>query len=62
MSSSAMFTAVTGANAQQTRIDVLSNNLANLNTTAFKSGRAQFEDLLYETVRPPAAEAMQLHD
>ena len=56
MSSSAMFTAVTGANAQQTRIDVLSNNLANLNTTAFKSGRAQFEDLLYETVRPPAAE------
>jgi flagellar basal-body rod protein FlgG len=56
MSSNAMFTAVTGAGAQQVRIDVLSNNLANLSTTGYKSARAQFEDLLYQTVRPPAGE------
>lgn len=55
MGSNAMFTAVTGASAQQVRIDVISNNLANLGTTGFKAVRAQFEDLLYETVRPPAA-------
>jgi flagellar basal-body rod protein FlgG len=51
-----MFTAVTGASAQQVRIDVIANNLANLGTTAFKAQRPSFEDLLYETVRPPAAE------
>ena len=56
MSSAAMFTAVTGATAQQIRIDVIANNLANLGTVGFKRMRAQFEDLLYETVRQPAAE------
>jgi flagellar basal-body rod protein FlgG len=56
MGSNAMFTAVTGAGAQQLRIDVLSHNLANLNTTGFKSVRAQFEDLLYQNVRPPSGE------
>jgi flagellar basal-body rod protein FlgG len=56
MSGNAMFTAVTGASAQQTRIDVISNNLANLGTTGFKTMRPQFEDLLYQNVRPPAAE------
>ena len=35
--------------AQQTRIEVISNNLANVNTTAFKRSRAHFEDLLYQT-------------
>src|SRR5262245_280330 len=56
MGSPAMFTAVTGAGAQQVRIDVIANNLANLGTTGFKAMRPQFEDLLYETVRPPAGE------
>jgi flagellar basal-body rod protein FlgG len=56
MSSAAMFTAVTGAEAQQIRIDVIANNLANLGTTGFKRVRAQFEDLLYETVRLAAKE------
>ena len=56
MSSSAMFTAVTGSTAQQVRIDVIANNLANLGTVGFKRMRAQFEDLLYETVQAPAAE------
>jgi flagellar basal-body rod protein FlgG len=44
-------TAATGMQAQQTRIEVISNNLANVNTTAFKRSRAQFEDLLYQTVQ-----------
>ncbi len=56
MGSSAMFTAVSGAASQQVRIDVISNNLANLGTVGFKGFRAQFEDLLYETVRPPASD------
>ncbi len=56
MSSSAMFTAVTGTVAQQVRIDAIANNLANIATTGFKRVRPQFEDLLYETVRPPAEE------
>ena len=56
MSSSAMFTAVTGTAAQQVRIDVIANNIANLGTHGFKRIRPQFEDLLYETVRAPVGE------
>lgn len=56
MSGSAMFTAVTGTTAQQVKIDVIANNLANLGTSGFKRIRPHFEDLLYETVRSPAAE------
>lgn len=56
MSSPAMFAAVTGANAQQVRIDVIANNIANLGTVGFKRFRANFEDLLYETVTPAASE------
>ena len=48
---SALWVAKTGLDAQQTRMAVVSNNLANVNTTAFKRGRADFEDLLYQTVR-----------
>ncbi len=44
-------TAATGMAAQQTRIDVIANNLANVNTPGFKRSRAHFEDLLYETVQ-----------
>ncbi len=51
-----MFTAVTGSVAQQVRIDVIANNLANLGTHGFKRIRPQFEDLLYETVSAPAGE------
>ena len=46
-----LWTAATGMIAQQTNIDVLSNNLANVNTTAFKKSRAEFEDLMYQTMR-----------
>lgn len=44
-------TAATGMAAQQTRIDVIANNLANVNTPGFKRSRAHFEDLLYQTMR-----------
>ncbi len=40
-----------GMRAQQTRIDAIANNLANVNTTAYKRSRANFEDMLYETIQ-----------
>ena len=46
-----MWVAKTGLDAQQTRLTVISNNLANVNTTGFKRDRAVFEDLLYQNVR-----------
>ena len=49
----ALWIAKTGLDAQQTRMAVISNNLANTNTTGFKRDRANFEDLLYQTVRQP---------
>lgn len=55
----ALWTAKTGLDAQQTRMQVISNNLANTNTTAFKRDRAVFQDLLYQTVRPPGAQSSQ---
>ena len=49
----ALWIAKTGLDAQQTRMAVISNNLANTNTVGFKRDRASFEDLLYQTVRQP---------
>lgn len=49
----ALWVAKTGLDAQQTRMSVVSNNLANTNTTGFKRDRAQFEDLLYQQLRQP---------
>ncbi len=49
----ALFTAATGAESQQTNIDVVSNNIANVNTTAFKKSRAEFQDLLSENIKSP---------
>jgi flagellar basal-body rod protein FlgG len=46
-------TAATGMETQQQNIDVIANNLANLNTNAFKKSRANFHDLLYQTLRAP---------
>lgn len=45
---SSLWVAKTGLDAQQTRMDVISNNLANASTTAFKSSRATFQDLMYQ--------------
>ncbi len=55
----ALWIAKTGLDAQQTRMAVTSNNLANVNTVGFKRGRAAFEDLLYQTVRQPGASSSQ---
>ena len=49
----AFHTSATGMTAQQLVVDNTANNLANVNTTGFKRGRASFEDLLYQTVRQP---------
>lgn len=55
----ALWVAKTGLDAQQTRMTVISNNLANVNTTGFKRGRASFEDLMYQTVRQPGGQTSQ---
>ncbi len=49
----------TGLEAQQTQLDVISNNLANASTTGFKRARAVFEDLLYQIIRQPGAQSSQ---
>ena len=54
-----LWIAKTGLDAQQTQLDVISNNLANVGTTGFKRSRAVFEDLLYQTVRQPGASSSQ---
>ncbi len=50
-----MYTAVSGAVANQKRLDVIANNLANVNTTAFKADRLLFESYLSKNERPMAA-------
>ncbi|MBI4569335.1 MAG: flagellar basal-body rod protein FlgG [Planctomycetes bacterium] len=55
----ALSTAATGMRAQQTRIDVLANNLANATTTGFKRSRAEFEDLIYQNLRRAGTQAIQ---
>ncbi|TBR37185.1 MULTISPECIES: flagellar basal-body rod protein FlgG [Dyella] len=56
---SSLWVAKTGLDAQQTRMDVVSNNLANANTTAFKSSRASFQDLIYQNVRQPGGQTTE---
>lgn len=48
-------TAATGMQAQQTNMDVIANNLANVSTAGFKKSRAEFEDLMYQTLKEPGA-------
>ncbi|MGA8034186.1 MAG: flagellar basal-body rod protein FlgG [Casimicrobiaceae bacterium] len=54
-----LFIAKTGLDAQQTQLDVISNNLANVGTSGFKKSRAVFEDLIYQTLRQPGAQSTQ---
>ncbi len=54
-----LWIAKTGLDAQQTQMDVISNNLANVSTAGFKRSRAVFEDLLYQTLRQPGAQSSQ---
>ena len=52
-----VWVAKTGLTAMQKRMTVIANNLANVNTVAFKRDRAVFEDLLYQNIRQPGASA-----
>ncbi|MBU4610501.1 flagellar basal-body rod protein FlgG [Achromobacter sp. GG226] len=52
-----LWIAKTGLDAQQTKMDVIANNLANVSTNGFKRSRAVFEDLMYQTMRQPGAAA-----
>jgi flagellar basal-body rod protein FlgG len=54
-----LWIAKTGLDAQQTQLDVISNNLANVGTAGFKRSRAVFEDLLYQNLRQPGAQSSQ---
>lgn len=54
-----LWIAKTGLDAQQTQMDVITNNLANVSTTGFKRSRAVFEDLLYQNLRQPGAQSSQ---
>ena len=56
MSTSAMHVAKTGLNAQQTKMQIIANNLANVNTNGFKRDRANFESLLYQVMRSGGAQ------
>jgi flagellar basal-body rod protein FlgG len=56
MSVQTLYTAATGMRSLETKLDVIANNLANVNTTAFKSGRANFEDLFYRHLKLPGTQ------
>ncbi len=55
----ALWVSKTGLEAQQTRMAVISNNLANVNTTGFKRGNAIFEDLVYQNLRQVGSQSSQ---
>src|SRR5262245_526148 len=48
-------TAATGMEAQEKRLDVTAHNIANVSTTGYKKNRAEFEDLMYQTIKSPGA-------
>ncbi len=50
-----LYTAATGMEALETKLDVIANNMANINTTGFKKDRANFEDVFYRQYRLPGA-------
>ena len=54
-----LWTSATGMQAQALNLDVISNNLANVSTAGFKKSRAEFQDLLYETLRPAGTSSSQ---
>jgi flagellar basal-body rod protein FlgG len=52
----ALYSSAAGMQSQQTNLDIIANNLANVNTTGFKKDKAEFQDLLYQTSRTPGAD------
>ena len=55
----ALYSAASGMTAQQLNVDNIAHNLANANTTGFKARRAQFQDLIYQTVVQPGSASWQ---
>ena len=53
----ALYSSSSGMQSQQLNLDVISNNLANVNTTGFKVSRPQFEDLLYDTTKSAGSQS-----
>ena len=60
MTIQSLYTAATGMQALETKLDVIANNMANVNTVAFKKDRANFEDLFYRQLQTGVAAAYQL--
>src|SRR5215831_11849416 len=52
----ALYSAAAGMQSQQMNLDVISNNLANVNTAGFKKSKIEFQDLIYQNARPAGAE------
>ena len=52
----ALYSSAAGMESQQMNLDVISNNLANVNTTGFKKSKIEFQELLYQTTRAPGAD------
>src|SRR5215510_220356 len=52
----ALYSSAAGMQSQQLNLDVISNNLANVNTTGFKKSKIEFQELLYQTTRAPGSE------
>src|SRR5687768_4991331 len=55
----ALYSSATGMTAQETNIDVIANNLANVNTAGYKKSRADFQDLVYQYLIEPGAPTSQ---
>jgi flagellar basal-body rod protein FlgG len=55
----ALYSSASGMQAQETNIDVISNNIANVNTTGYKRSRAEFQDLIYQYLLEPGAPTSQ---
>jgi flagellar basal-body rod protein FlgG len=54
-----LYTAASGSNAQQFNLDIIANNISNVNTTAFKKSRAEFQDLINQTLALPGSQGDQ---
>lgn len=54
-----LYTGTTGMHGQQLNIDVIANNLANVTTTGFKKSKADFQDLLYQTMKVPGSQTSE---
>jgi len=54
-----LYSAATGMNAEQSRLDIIANNLSNVNTIGYKTVRAEFQDLLYQSMKEAGSPTAQ---